>query len=91
MPRCSLLAADAASLAGVTNPNPPCAHEALQAELEIGLALPCNVVVYEDGAGRAVVLAIDPPKTVAASGHAKLGEVEEAVKDKLGRALARLE
>ena len=71
--------------------NPPFAHEALQAELEIGLMLPCNVVVYEDDGGRAVVLAIDPTKTMAGTGNAKLAELAAAVKEKRSRALARLE
>ena len=71
--------------------NPPFAHQALSTDLEVGLAMPCNVVVFEDDEKRAVVLAIDPTKTVAASGNAKLGELAEQVKDKLARALARLE
>ena len=71
--------------------NPPLAHEALQAELEIGLMLPCNVVVYEDDDQRAVVLAIDPTKTLAATDNPKLAALAESVKDKLTRALARLE
>jgi len=71
--------------------NPPLAHQALQAELEVGLMLPCNVVVYEGDDGRAVVLAIDPTTTVAASGNAKLVEVAEVVKQKLTRALGKLE
>jgi uncharacterized protein (DUF302 family) len=71
--------------------NPPFAHQALQADLEIGLMLPCNVVVYEDDDRRAVVLAMDPTKTMAATGNPKLVELAEAVKERLTRALAQLE
>ncbi len=71
--------------------NPPLAHEALQADLEVGLMLPCNVVVYEGDDGKAVVLAIDPTRTMAATGNAKLAELAETVKQKLTRALAKLE
>jgi uncharacterized protein (DUF302 family) len=71
--------------------NPPFAHEALQVELEAGLMMPCNVIVYEGDDRRAVVVAIDPTKTVAATGNPKLAGLAEAVKDKLTRALGRLE
>ena len=71
--------------------NPPLAHEALQAELEIGLMLPCNVVVYEGDDGKAVVLAIDPTKTLVISGNPKLEELAKAVKEKLTRAMEKLE
>src|SRR5512141_3497642 len=40
--------------------NPPLAYRALQAEPEIGLMLPCNVIVYEAGANESVVSAADP-------------------------------
>ncbi|MCI4441749.1 DUF302 domain-containing protein [Tibeticola sp.] len=71
--------------------NPPLAHEALQAELEIALMLPCNVVVYEGDDGKAVVLAIDPTKTLATTGNPKLAELAEAVKQRLTRAIEMLE
>ena len=45
--------------------NPPFAHEALTAEIEAGLMLPCNVVVYEDDDRHAVVLMVDPTKVAA--------------------------
>ena len=71
--------------------NPPLAHEALQTELEIGLMLPCNVIVYEDDDGHAVVVAVDPTRTMASTGNTKLAELAEAVKEKLSRALTKLE
>lgn len=71
--------------------NPPFAHQALSADLEAGLLLPCNVVVYEGDDQRAVVLAVDPTKTVAAMGNPELTRLAGAVKEKLTRALARLD
>jgi uncharacterized protein (DUF302 family) len=71
--------------------NPPFAHQALQLNLQAGVMLPCNVVVYEDDDARAVVLAVDPTRAAAAAGDPRLAELAEMVKQKLTRALARLE
>ncbi len=70
--------------------NPPLAHRALTAELEIGLMLPCNVVVYESDEQRAVVTAIDPEKTLAGVGNPALVELAATVREKLARALETL-
>ncbi len=40
--------------------NPHLAHQSLQAELELGLLLPCNVIVYDNGDGSSTVSIIDP-------------------------------
>lgn len=70
--------------------NPPLAHQALQAELEIGVMLPCNVVVYEGDDGATVVSAVDPTLSIG-DRYRNLSELAETVRDKLGRALSRLE
>lgn len=70
--------------------SPPLAHQALQADLEVGVMLPCNVVIYEDDDGRVVLQAIDPTKTMAGENE-KLAELAETVKGKLVRALAMIE
>ncbi len=69
--------------------NPPFAHRALQAEVDVGLMLPCNVIVYEDDAGRAVVNAIDPMQTIAAH-HDGLRPIAAEVRERLARVIERL-
>lgn len=70
--------------------NPPLAHRALQAELEIGLMLPCNLVVYEGADGKSVVAAMDPVRTLASIGLPALAPIAEEVRARLGRVLERL-
>jgi uncharacterized protein (DUF302 family) len=46
--------------------NPKLAYATLQEELEIGLLLPCNVIVYEDPqTGQTVVSAVDPERMLS--------------------------
>jgi uncharacterized protein (DUF302 family) len=71
--------------------NPPLAHQALEANLDVGLMLPCNVIVYEGDDGRAVVSAVDPMQTPAAQQDIRIRGVAEAVRAKLEKVLARLE
>lgn len=69
--------------------NPPLAHRALSTTLDVGVMLPCNVVVWEGDDGRATVEAVDPMATMAA-GDATLRPIAEEVRAKLGRVLERL-
>jgi uncharacterized protein (DUF302 family) len=49
--------------------NPPLASRALDAELDVGLLLPCNVVVYETTPGRSAVAAMAPKIMVQVAGE----------------------
>jgi len=69
--------------------NPQLAHQALKAELEIGVMLPCNVIVYEGDDGKAVVVAVDPMQTVAAASP-KLAAIASEVRQRLTRVLEKL-
>lgn len=71
--------------------NPELAHRALEEELELGVMLPCNVIVYAMDDGNTAVRAVDPSRTVAtASENPRLKELAEMVQEKLSRALDRL-
>ena len=72
--------------------NPPLAHRAFEAELEIGLLLPCNVVVYETGPGRSVVSAMAPMAAMGVvGGNPALKDVAREADERLRRALKALE
>ena len=70
--------------------NPPLAHRALTAEPEIGLLLPCNVIVYVDAFGQTIVSAIDPEAQFSIVGRAELAPLAREVGERLRRALAQL-
>lgn len=67
--------------------NPPHAHKALQAEPELGLLLPCNVVVYETDAGTRVS-AINAGAMLGMVGNAALDEIASDVQARLERVIA---
>jgi uncharacterized protein (DUF302 family) len=69
--------------------NPPLAHRALTTELEIGLLLPCNVIVYEEGGG-AVVAALEPEKALGIVQNPALAPVAREARAKLEQALRNL-
>jgi len=66
--------------------NPPFAYEALKAEKEIGLFLPCNVIVYVDK-GEIYVSAINPIEAMSIVENEKLEEVAKEVGEKLKRVI----
>jgi uncharacterized protein (DUF302 family) len=70
--------------------NPPFAHEALTRDLDAGVMLPCNVIVYELEDGRTKVLAVDPTATIATAGHPALADLAARVKAKLENVIASL-
>jgi len=71
--------------------NPPLAHKALTAELDIGLLLPCNVIVYAaDEPGHSVVAAMDPVEALALTGNDGIRPLAADVKARLTRVLDAL-
>ncbi|HGY56746.1 MAG TPA: DUF302 domain-containing protein [Caldithrix abyssi] len=70
--------------------NPPNAYKALQAEEQIGLMLPCNVIVYVNDEGKTVVAAVDPVASMQAVQNEKLGEVANTIRNKLKTVISAL-
>lgn len=71
--------------------NPPLAERALRADLGVGLLLPCNVVVYDNGDGTSSVEAVDPEAMLAVVGsNERVAAVAREAKARLGQAIARL-
>jgi uncharacterized protein (DUF302 family) len=70
--------------------NPPFAHRALQHSLDVGMLMPCNVIVYETDDRKTVVSAVDPMQTMAAQGDPALRPLAEQVQQKLRRVVDSL-
>jgi uncharacterized protein (DUF302 family) len=72
--------------------NPPLADRALHAELEVGLLLPCNVIVYETGPSSSVVGAMAPLAALGIVGdNPALADVAREADQRLRAALSDLE
>ncbi|MBX5448952.1 DUF302 domain-containing protein [Thermogemmatispora sp.] len=69
--------------------NPHLAHRALEIEPELGLLLPCNVVVRAVENGSRVEIA-DPQAMLALSGNAQLDQLAQEARARLQRVLAAL-
>jgi uncharacterized protein (DUF302 family) len=69
--------------------NPEFAHQALEAEIEIGLLLPCNVIVYQTG-DEVHVSAMLPSAAMSAVENNAIADVAMAVEEKLKRVVDTL-
>lgn len=69
--------------------NPPLAYQAISAQASIGVLLPCNVVVRQDG-DEVLVEAVDPTGMMSIAGDASLDAVASEATDRLRAALGSL-
>ena len=70
--------------------NPPNAYKALQSEEQLGLLLPCNVIVYVNDDSKTVVAAIDPVANMGAVDNDIVKEVAETIQSKLRNVMESL-
>lgn len=70
--------------------NPPLAWKGFQAELDIGLLLPCNVIVYEEGPTRSRVAVLDPVVQLGVTGRGDMEPLALEARQRLERALNTL-
>jgi uncharacterized protein (DUF302 family) len=70
--------------------NPPYAHRTLQADLDVGLLLPCNVVVYETDDKKAYVSALNPVSALEVIKNEELRKIANEVSDKLKRVVDKV-
>jgi len=67
--------------------NPKIASQALDMEAELGLLLPCNVIVYEADDGTTMISVIEPEKMLSVVGRADMQPIAEHVRELLEHAL----
>jgi uncharacterized protein (DUF302 family) len=70
--------------------NPPLAWQGFQAEPDVGLLLPCNVIVYEEGASRSRVAILDPVVQLGIIGRHDLEPLAREARQRLERVLNAL-
>lgn len=71
--------------------NPDLAHRALQAEPELGLLLPCNVIVYEEDDGSSRISIIDPKQMMGMVQNDELAAVAKEAEERLRRVVDKLQ
>ncbi len=71
--------------------NPQLAYRALQAEPEIGLLLPCNVIVYAEGERSARVTVMDPAAALGIVDNPAIQPIAAEARERLERAVASLD
>jgi len=67
--------------------NPPYAFQALQADLDVGLLLPCNVIIYETDDNTVYVSAMNPVSVLGVIQNDKLRIIAEEVSTKLQKVM----
>ena len=70
--------------------NPPYAHRTLQADLDVGLLLPCNVIVYETDDKKAYISAINPVAALEVIKKEELRKIAQEVSGKLKRVVDKV-
>ncbi len=70
--------------------NPPSALKALQAEEQVGLLLPCNVIIYVNDRDQTEVAAIDPVAAMQITKNQDLAGIAQAIQQKLKKALEQV-
>ena len=70
--------------------NPPYAYRSLEADLDVGLLLPCNVIVYETDDKRAYIAAINPISALEIIQSQELKSIAAEVSEKLKRVVEKL-
>jgi uncharacterized protein (DUF302 family) len=70
--------------------NPPIAHRALLEERDLGLLLPCNVIVFEEEDGRSTVKAVDALQMMSVTGNPKLEPGALEVNERLRKVIESL-
>ncbi|OEU59947.1 MAG: hypothetical protein BAW33_07625 [Desulfobacterales bacterium C00003104] len=70
--------------------NPPYAFRSLQADLDVGLLLPCNVIVYETDNKKSYISAVNPVSALGIIESEKLRKIAEEVSEKLRKVIEKL-
>ncbi|MBN3036303.1 MAG: DUF302 domain-containing protein [Bacteroidales bacterium] len=70
--------------------NPHFAHQAFRAEDKIGVLLPCNVVIIDQGSGRTEVALMDAMSVMKHTGNPKLARIADEISCKLRNVIDKL-
>lgn len=70
--------------------NPPYAHRTLQTDLDVGLLLPCNVIVYETDDKKAYISAINPISALEVIKKEELRKIAQEISERLKRVIDKV-